>query len=162
MDGRALDQLRFQVLGSKAMQTFEDHGHISEMLRLRDVTMVFKCLHGLAPKYLESKLVKRSAIHRHNTRRKNDINITLKRTSTAQRSILTTLYRRGITWAQQPKTVQAFPFSNAKPERNCGPDHVEMSDRLLHFIHPILEVTYCIWASYYYFSILEIFIRAFF
>ena len=30
MDGRVLDQLRFQVLGSKAMQTFEDHGHISE------------------------------------------------------------------------------------------------------------------------------------
>ena len=59
---------------------------IKEMLRLRDVPMVFKCLHGLAPKYLESKLVKRSAIHRHNTRRKNDINITLKRTSTAQRS----------------------------------------------------------------------------
>ena len=59
---------------------------IKEMLRLRDVTMVFKCLHGLAPKYLESKLAKRSAIHRHNTRRKNDINITLKRTSTAQRS----------------------------------------------------------------------------
>ena len=30
MDGRALDQLGFQVLRSKAMQTFKDHGHISE------------------------------------------------------------------------------------------------------------------------------------
>ena len=59
---------------------------MNEMLQLRDVTMVYKCLHGLAPNYLETKLVKRSTIHRYNTRQKNNINITFKRTSTAQRS----------------------------------------------------------------------------
>ena len=42
---------------------------INEMLQLRDVTMVYKCLNGLAPNYLQSKLVKRCRIHRYNTRR---------------------------------------------------------------------------------------------
>ena len=61
---------------------------INEMLQLRDVTIVYKCLHCLAPNYLETKLVKRSTIYRSNTRQKNNINIVLKRTSTAQRSFL--------------------------------------------------------------------------
>ena len=59
---------------------------IKNMLQLRDVTMVYKCLHGLAPNYLASKLVKRSTIHHYNTRQKDNINITKKRTSTVQRS----------------------------------------------------------------------------
>ena len=59
---------------------------IKDMLKLRDVTMVYKCLHGLAPDYLGSKLIKRSTIHDYNTRKKDNININLKRTSTAQRS----------------------------------------------------------------------------
>ena len=59
---------------------------INEMLQPRDVTMVYKYLRGLAPNYLETKLVERSTIHRYNTKQKNNINITFKRTSTAQRS----------------------------------------------------------------------------
>ena len=41
---------------------------------------------GLAPNYLQSKLVKRCMIHRYNTRRRNDIGIPTKRTVTAQKS----------------------------------------------------------------------------
>ena len=59
---------------------------ITEILQLRDVTMVYKCLNGLAPNYLQSKLVKRCRIHRYNTRRRNDICIPIKRTATAQKS----------------------------------------------------------------------------
>ena len=59
---------------------------INEMLQFRDVTMVYKCLNGLAPNYLQSKLVKRCMIHRYNTRRRNDICIPIKRTLTAQKS----------------------------------------------------------------------------
>ena len=59
---------------------------VKEMLQLRDVTMVYKCQHGLAPDYLVSKLVKRSNIHNYNTRQKDNINIEFRRTSTAKRS----------------------------------------------------------------------------
>ena len=48
--------------------------------------MVYKCLNGLAPNYLESKMVKRSTIHYYNTRHKDHIEITFERTSIAQRS----------------------------------------------------------------------------
>ena len=50
-----------------------------------DVNMVCKCLHGLAPNYLETKLVKRFYTHCYTTQM-NSIKITFKRTSTAQTS----------------------------------------------------------------------------
>ena len=52
----------------------------------RDVNMVYKCQHGLAPDYLASKLVKRFNIHNYNTRQKDNINIEFRRTSIAKRS----------------------------------------------------------------------------
>ena len=45
---------------------------INEMLQLKNATMVYECLHGLAPNYLETKLIKRSTIHCYNTRLKNN------------------------------------------------------------------------------------------
>ena len=57
---------------------------INEMLQLT-VTMVCKCLPGLAPNYLETKLVKSSSIHCY-TRQKNSIKIIFKRTSIALKS----------------------------------------------------------------------------
>ena len=58
---------------------------IKDLLKLRDVTMVFKCLNGLAPTYLSSKLAKRSSCHKYNTRRAGDIHLPLYKTTTAQR-----------------------------------------------------------------------------
>ena len=91
---------------------------VEDLLRFRDVTMVYKCLNGLAPTYLTSKLVKRSAIHSHNTRQKDHINIPSCRTSTAQRSFFNHAL---ISWNQLSNTtkssrdVQSFK-RNAKSE----------------------------------------------
>ena len=56
------------------------------MLQLRDVIMVFKILNGLAASYLEPVLVKRFNIQSQNSRQKNHLDTTFRRTSTAQRS----------------------------------------------------------------------------
>ena len=36
---------------------------IEELLCLRDVTMIFKCLNGLVPNHLSTKFIKRSETH---------------------------------------------------------------------------------------------------
>ena len=58
--------------------------------------MVFKCLNGLAPTYLSSKLAKRSSCHKYNTRRASDIHLPLYKTTTAQRSFF--FYRAAKEW----------------------------------------------------------------
>ena len=59
---------------------------IEELLNLRDVIMIYKCINGLAPNYLSSKLYKRSDTHAHNTRLKEHFSLPLCRTSIAQRN----------------------------------------------------------------------------
>ena len=49
--------------------SFKDH------LNLRDVTLVFKILNGLAPPYLSFKLTKRSESQSYNTRNGEHLNI---------------------------------------------------------------------------------------
>ena len=44
---------------------------IEELLCLRDVTMIFKCLNGLVPSYISTKFVKRSETHSYCTRQNN-------------------------------------------------------------------------------------------
>ena len=56
------------------------------MLQLRDIIMVFKILNGLAASYLEPMLVKHFNIHSQNSRQKNHLDTTFRRTSTAPRS----------------------------------------------------------------------------
>ena len=59
---------------------------IDDLLTLRDVTLIYKSISGLAPTYLYSKLFKRSDIHSYNTRHKEHLSLPLCRTSVAQRS----------------------------------------------------------------------------
>ena len=59
---------------------------IAELLNLRDVIMIYKCIHGLAPNYLSSKLYKRSETHAYSTRLKEHLSLHLCRTSIAQRN----------------------------------------------------------------------------
>ena len=57
---------------------------IEEPRRLRDVTVIFKCLNGLVPSYLSTKFVKRSETHSYCTRQNNQLNLPQCRTSAAQ------------------------------------------------------------------------------
>ena len=59
---------------------------VERQLRLRDATMIFKCLNHLVPSYLSHKLSKRSDVHTYRTRSKNDLNLPRCRTITTQRS----------------------------------------------------------------------------
>ena len=56
------------------------------MQLVRDVTMLYKIVNGLAPPYLECYVNKRSAIHSYNTRSRDNLVVPLCRTATAQRS----------------------------------------------------------------------------
>ena len=59
---------------------------IKDQLLVRDTTQVYKIVNGLAPLYLSSKLSKRSDTHHYNTRKRDNLNLPLCRTVTAQRS----------------------------------------------------------------------------
>ena len=94
---------------------------INEMLQLRDVTMVYKCLHGLAPNYLETKLVKRSTIHCYNTRQNNNINITFKRTSTGQRSFFDHSISSWNNLSDDTENSSNVISFKRSARRDCGP-----------------------------------------
>ena len=53
---------------------------------VRDATMVFKCLNGIAPPYLCEKLKTRSEVHNCNTRNRDRLHIPLCRTAAGQRA----------------------------------------------------------------------------
>ena len=54
---------------------------IVKQLEVRDATMVFKCLNGLAPPYLCQKFKTTSEVHNCNTRNRNRLHIPLCRTA---------------------------------------------------------------------------------
>ena len=91
---------------------------VADLLHLRDVAMVYKCLNGLTPTYLSSKLVKRSTIHSHHTRQEDHIHIPYCRTTTAQQSFF---YHALCSWNQlstdtkSSKDMHSFK-RNAKKE----------------------------------------------
>ena len=58
---------------------------IKDQLLVRDTTQVYKIV-SLAPLYLSIKLSKRSDAHHYNTRKRDNLNLHLCRTVTAQRS----------------------------------------------------------------------------
>ena len=62
---------------------------------VRDVTLLFKIINGLAPSYLARKMGKRSDAHSYSTRNKDQLQSFLCRTATAQRSFS---YRSINTW----------------------------------------------------------------
>ena len=59
---------------------------IDKLLCLRDVIMVYKCIHKLTPTYLSSLLVSRSTIHTHNTRNRDNISLPMCCLAAAQRN----------------------------------------------------------------------------
>ena len=62
-----------------------DWPSIKDQLLVRDTTQVYKIV-SLAPLYLSIKLSKRSDAHHYNTRKRDNLNLPLCRTVTAQRS----------------------------------------------------------------------------
>ena len=68
---------------------------IKDQLLVRDTTQVYKIVIGLRPLYLSSKLSKRSDTHHYNTRKRDNLNLPLCRTVTAQRSFY---YRAVSAW----------------------------------------------------------------
>ena len=76
---------------------------VTDMLTYRNQVMMFKCLNGLVPPYLNNKLVKRSEIHSRVTRQADDINLVKCRTSIAQRSFF---YHAAKTWNSLPHSVK--------------------------------------------------------
>ena len=59
---------------------------VKDLLCLRDGILVCKCVHGLAPHYLSSKLVNRLESHSYNITQKDNVNVLFSRTATIQRS----------------------------------------------------------------------------
>ena len=59
---------------------------IIEQLTVRDATMVFKCLNGLAPPYLCQKFKTRLKVHNCNTRNRDRLHIPLCRMAASQRT----------------------------------------------------------------------------
>ena len=68
---------------------------IKHLLLVRDVTQLYKIVNGLAPSYLNSYINKRTGIHSYNTRFRENLDVPMCRTATAQRSFH---YRSIITW----------------------------------------------------------------
>ena len=59
---------------------------IKKQLLVRDATMLYKIVNGLAPPYLQCYVNKRSSIHSYNTRSRDNLVVPFCRTATAQRS----------------------------------------------------------------------------
>ena len=60
---------------------------IIKQLVVRDATLVFKCLNGLAPPYLCQKFKTRLEVHNCNTRNRDCLHIPLCRTAAGQRAL---------------------------------------------------------------------------
>ena len=59
---------------------------IKHLLLVRDVTQLYKIVNGLAPSDLNSYINKRTRIHSYNTRFRENLDVPMCRTATAQRS----------------------------------------------------------------------------
>ena len=57
---------------------------VKVLLRLRNTTMIYKCLNGLTPSYLSSKLTERSKTYEYNTRNRDQLSLSKCRTAIAQ------------------------------------------------------------------------------
>ena len=68
---------------------------IKDQLSVRGTNQVHKIVNNLAPLYLSSKLSRRSDVHYYNSRKRDNLNLPLCRTATAQRSFY---YRAVSAW----------------------------------------------------------------
>ena len=95
-----------QNFAARVLTNTRKFDHISPVLRelgwssikhllLRDVTQLYKLVIGLAPSYLNSYFNKRTGIHSYNTRLRENLDVPMCRTATAQHSFH---YRSINTW----------------------------------------------------------------
>ena len=75
---------------------------VSSMLKYTVGTLTFKCLKGLAPRYLCSRFVTRATVHDRNTRNKNKLDIPGYKSAAGQRSFL---YRSVTMWNSLPTAI---------------------------------------------------------
>ena len=78
---------------------------VIKQLEVRDATMVFKCLNGLAPPYLCQKFKTRSEVHNCNTRNRDRLHIPLCRTAAGQRAFT---FRGQKLWNSLPDEFQSI------------------------------------------------------
>ena len=71
-------------------------------LALYDAILTFKCLKGLAPKYLSSRFNTRASVHGRNTRNRNKLDIPVFNTAAGQRSFI---YRAVKCWNSLPEEI---------------------------------------------------------
>ena len=79
--------------------------YLHKQLAVRDATMVFKCLNGLAPPYLCQKFKTRSEVHNCNTRNRDRLHIPLCRTAAGQRAFT---FRGQRLWNSLPDEFQSI------------------------------------------------------
>ena len=77
---------------------------IVKQLEVRDATVVFKCLNGLAPPYRCQKFKTRSEVHNCNTRNRDRLHIPLCRTAAGQRAFT---FRGQRLWNSLPDEFQS-------------------------------------------------------
>ena len=77
---------------------------IIKQLAVRDATMVFKSLNGLAPPYLCQKFKTRWEVHNRNTRNRDRLHIPLCRTAAGQRAFT---FRGQKLWNSLPDEFQS-------------------------------------------------------
>ena len=78
---------------------------VIKQLEVRDATMVFKCLNGLAPPYLFQKFKIRSDVHNCSTRNRDRLLIPLCRTAAIQRAFT---FRGQKLWNSLPDEFQSI------------------------------------------------------
>ena len=94
---------------------------VPAMLTLYDAMLTFKCLRGLAPKYLSSRFNARASVHGRNTRNKNKLDIPAFNTAAGQRSFI---YRAVKCWNMLPEEIT-----------KCESLHSFKSKAKSHFLH---------------------------
>ena len=75
---------------------------VPAMLAFYDAILIFKCLRGLAPKYLSSRFNTRASVHGRNTRNKNKLDIPAFNTAAGQRTFI---YRAVKCWNTLPEEI---------------------------------------------------------
>ena len=78
---------------------------VSSTLKYTVGILTFKCVNGLAPRYLCSRFVTRATVHDRNTRNKNKLDIPEYKSAAGQRSFL---YRSVTMWNSLPTAITDF------------------------------------------------------
>ena len=77
---------------------------VSDLLYIREATMMYKIRNNLAPHYLTELFHTRSEVHRYNTRNKDSLSLPKCRTSLAQQSFV---FRGASVWNTVPSAIKS-------------------------------------------------------